>query len=227
MGLAILFEDREEAGRRLAEAYPGPADDPVVLGIARGGIPVGYSLAVALGGTLDVVTARKLPIPWNPEAGFGAVAPDGSVFLNRDMVLRLGLGETEIGEIAQEVLQEVRRREEAYRGKRPFPSLEGREVILTDDGLATGYTMLAAISMARKRRPRLLAVAVPVSPEDTARMIESRVDLFLCLHRSRRYPFAVAEFYRDFRDLTDEEVRDYLERSRGGSDGVPRGSGSG
>jgi putative phosphoribosyl transferase len=184
----------------------------VVLGIARGGIPVGYSLAKSLGGILDVVTARKLPIPWNPEAGFGAVAPDGTIFLNRDMVRRLGLGEVEIGEVAREVLAEVRRREEVYRGKKPFPALEGREVILTDDGLATGYTMLAAIAMVRKRGPGFMAVAVPVSPEETARMIEPLVDLFLCLHRSRRYPFAVASFYRDFRDLTDEEVRGYLER---------------
>lgn len=184
----------------------------MVLGIARGGIPVGYSLAKFLGGILDVVTARKLPIPWNPEAGFGAVAPDGTIFLNRDMVRRLGLGEVEIGEVAREVLAEVRRREEVYRGKKPFPALEGREVILTDDGLATGYTMLAAIAMVRKRGPGFMAVAVPVSPEETARMIEPLVDLFLCLHRSRRYPFAVASFYRDFRDLTDEEVRGYLER---------------
>jgi putative phosphoribosyl transferase len=184
----------------------------VVLGIARGGIPVGYSLAKSLGGILDVVTARKLPIPWNPEAGFGAVAPDGTIFLNRDMVSRLGLGEVEIGEVSREVLAEVRRREEVYRGKKPFPALEGREVILTDDGLATGYTMLAAIAMVRKRGPGFMAVAVPVSPEETARMIEPLVDLFLCLHRSRRYPFAVASFYRDFRDLTDEEVRGYLER---------------
>lgn len=184
----------------------------MVLGIARGGIPVGYSLAKSLGGILDVVTARKLPIPWNPEAGFGAVAPDGTIFLNRDMVRRLGLGEVEIGEVAREVLAEVRRREEVYRGKKPFPALEGREVILTDDGLATGYTMLAAIAMVRKRGPGFMAVAVPVSPEETARMIEPLVDLFLCLHRSRRYPFAVASFYRDFRDLTDEEVRGYLER---------------
>ena len=184
----------------------------MVLGIARGGIPVGYSLAKSLGGILDVVTARKLPIPWNPEAGFGAVAPDGTIFLNRDMVRRLGLGEVEIGEVAREVLAEVRRREEVYRGKRPFPALEGREVILTDDGLATGYTMLAAIAMVRKRGPGFMAVAVPVSPEETARMIEPLVNLFLCLHRSRHYPFAVASFYRDFRDLTDEEVRGYLER---------------
>ncbi len=208
--MPVLFRDREEAGERLAEVYTGPAEGPVVLGIARGGVPVGYRMALALGGTLDVVTARKLPVPGNPEAGFGAVAPDGSLFLNREMVARLGLREKEIEEVSGRVLAEVKRREAVYRGGRPLPELEGKEVILTDDGLATGYTMLAAISMVKRRKPRFLAVAVPVSPEDTVRRIEPLVDLFVCLHRSRQYPFAVASFYRDFRDLTDEEVREYL-----------------
>lgn len=214
MAVPFLFWDREEAGERLAEVYTGPAEGPVVLGIARGGVPVGYRMALALGGTLDVVTARKLPVPGNPEAGFGAVAPDGSLFLNREMVERLGLGEKEIEEVALRVLAEVKRREAVYRGGRPFPELGGKEVILTDDGLATGYTMLAAIAMAEKQKPRFLAVAVPVSPEETARRIEPLVDLFVCLHRSRRYPFAVASFYRDFRDLTDDEVVRYLEHFR-------------
>ncbi len=208
--MPVLFVDREDAGRKLAESYRGPAEEPVVLGIPRGGIPVGFRLAEALGGTLDVLVARKLPIPHNPEAGFGAVAPDGSLYLNEEMLHHLRLPEEQVRSIASRVLVEVRRRVRVYRGERPFPELRGKNVILTDDGLATGYTMIAAVEMVRKMNPAAVIVAVPVSPENTARRIRPLVDHFHCLHVSDRYPFAVADFYLDFHDLTDEEVLAYL-----------------
>lgn len=209
-----LFKDREDAGRRLAGAYSGPRDNIVVLGIARGGIPVGYQMALGLDAVLDVVTARKLPIPWSPEAGFGAIAPDGSIVLNPEMTPKLGLSHEEIDSIAQKVLAEVTRREEVYRGGEPPAETEGRNVILADDGLATGYTMIASIEMARKRKAASITVAVPVSPTDTARNVEPMVDNLLYLHLSSKYPFAVASFYEDFHDVRDEEALEYLEMAR-------------
>jgi len=206
-----LFKDRLDAGRHLARSYAGPRDRAIVLGIPRGGIPVGYPLARTIEGRLDTIVVRKLPIPYNPEAGFGAVAPDGSLVLNQDMLSRLNLAPDTIEKIASEVLEEVRRRERVYRGERPFPDLKDLNVILTDDGLATGYTMIAAVKMVREKDPESVTVAVPVSPIDTARRIEPLVDNFHCLHVSHHYPFAVAGFYQDFHDLSDEEVQRFLE----------------
>ncbi|MBN2025703.1 MAG: phosphoribosyltransferase [Actinobacteria bacterium] len=211
-----LYKDRDDAGRKLAGSYRGPQNDVVVLGIPRGGVPVGYHLAAATGGGLDVVVVRKLPIPSNPEAGFGAVAPDGSIVLNDEMMMRIRLPQEEIEDIAAEVLREVNRRERVYRGERPFPELAGRDVVITDDGLATGYTMIAAIRMARSQRPASVSAAVPVSPSDTADRVRPLVDHFHCLQVSRGYPFAVAGFYRDFHDMSDEEVIAYLDNARSG-----------
>jgi len=207
----VLFDHREEAGRRLAESYQGPRQDVIVLGIARGGLPVGFPLAQSIGGRLDVIVVRKLPIPHNPEAGFGAIAPDGSLVINEEMMRSLRLPEKQIADIASDVLKEVKRREAAYRGERPFPELNGKNVVLTDDGLATGYTMIAAIKMARKLGAAQVVVAVPVSPADTADRIRPLADCFHCLYFSTHYPFAVASFYHDFHDMTDEEVLKYLE----------------
>jgi len=210
----MLFRDRIDAGNRLAEAYEGPRDNAVVLGIARGGVPVGYPMALALEATLDVITVRKLPIPWSPEAGFGAIAPDGSTVLNPDMTPSLGLSREEIDSIAGKVHAEVERRERVYRGGRPPVELTGKNVVIADDGLATGYTMIASIEMARKQKAATVNVAVPVGPEDTARKVKALTDNFLCLHTSRTYSFAVASFYVDFHDMRDEEVLEYMEKAR-------------
>jgi putative phosphoribosyl transferase len=217
-----LFTDREDAGRKLADLIKMPTGEAVVLGIARGGIPVGYPIAMNLNARLDVVTARKLPIPWSPEMGFGAIAPDGSTVLNEELMPRLGLSREEISSISEQVLAEVRRREEIYRGGRPAAAIKGRNVILTDDGLATGFTMIAAVEMAKKQKADSITVAVPVSPEDTAGRIESMVDSLVCIHIARTYSFAVASFYRDFHDMADGEVLDYLEKAAGRSSSAKR-----
>jgi putative phosphoribosyl transferase len=211
----VLFADREDAGRKIAGAYDGPEEDLVVLGVARGGVPVGFPVALEYGGPLDVVTVRKLPIPWSPEMGFGAVAPDGSRVLNKDLLPSLRLSDEEIRSVSEKVLSEVERRQRVYRGGRGLSELEGKNVLLADDGLATGYTMIAAIEMARRKGAASVNVAVPVSPADTARRIEPLVDGLLVLHVQRAGPFAVASFYRDFHDMDDDEVLDYLKRARG------------
>lgn len=211
----VRFRDRTEAGRQLAArllSYRGR--DALVLGIARGGVVVGAPIAEALQAELDVIAPRKLPIPFNPEAGFGAITEDGTIHLNPTLVRALGLTEHEIQEIAADVLAEVRRRVARYRGDRPPPMVKDRTVILVDDGLATGYTMLAAIQSVRKGAPARLVVAVPVSPISTLRAIEPHADELICLIAQETEVFAVANFYDDFRDLQDEEVIALLEQAR-------------
>ena len=202
-----LFRSRTDAGRRLAERlldYAG--QDAVVLAIPRGGVPVGAEVAKRLNARLDVIIPRKIPIPWNPEAGFGAITSDGTMVLNQRMVANLGLSKEEIQTIADEIREEINRRTREYRDDRPPPDVKGKTVILVDDGLASGYTMLAAIEFIRKQEPAGVIVAVPVASSGAARLISPRVDSLVTLITSERLPFAVAEFYREWRDLTDEEV---------------------
>ncbi|MHB8781051.1 MAG: phosphoribosyltransferase [Candidatus Geothermincolia bacterium] len=212
--MAERYRDREHAGSVLAELYRGPTEELLILGIPRGGLAVGWSLSRMLRAELDAIVTRKLPIPLNPESGFGAIAPDGSLSLNPEMLRAARLTDDEVHAIAAEVLAEIKRREDVYRGSRPFPQLDGRNVLLTDDGLATGYTMLAAIDMVLKMQPAWLSVAVPCSPSDTADLIRDKVDELLCPIESEYGAFAVAMFYEDFHEMSDDEVIGYLEASR-------------
>lgn len=208
----MVFTDRQEAGRKLAERLSSYREqDCLVLAIPRGGVLVGYEVARALDCPLEVIVPRKLPIPWSPEAGFGAVMPDGTRVLNERMVADLGLTQVQIDGIVTRVLAEVRRRETLYRGLRPEPDLTGKVVILTDDGLATGYTMLAAVQAARKSSPKEIVVAVPVSPRGTAREVSRVADKLVALHLSDALFFAVAAFYYNFHDVPDAEVKQYLD----------------
>jgi len=208
-----LFEDRREAGRRLAERLLVYRHNAIVLAIPRGGIPIGYEVARRLGVPLDLIVPRKLPIPSDPEAGFGAVAPDGTVVLNEMLVALLGLSTEEIERIVEEVLREVRRRIREYRGDRPFPDLSGKNVIVVDDGLASGYTMIAAVRAIKKVRPRRVIVAVPCSPRTSVERLEKEADEVVCLAVQPSGPFAVASYYEHFPDLSDEEVKNLLSQA--------------
>lgn len=210
----LRFIDREAAGRELARRYEGRRQDLLILGIPRGGLAVGMALAQALDAELDVIVTRKLPVPWSPELGFGAIAPDGSISLNPEVLDVVGLRDDDIGEIASEVLEEVKRREQVYRGERPFPGVARRNVVIVDDGLATGYTMIAAINMLRNMELAWLGVAIPVGPADTVETIRRMTDYLLCPIIAGGAPFAVASYYEDFHDMNDAEVIDYLERAR-------------
>lgn len=208
------FDDREAAGRALARLLaPAPDPDALVLALPRGGVPVAAQVAAALGCPLAPVHARKLPIPAAPEMGFGAVTLDGTVVLNRPVMRLFGVDDRTAGTIAAEVRGEVARRSLVYGGDDETADPEGRRVILIDDGLATGYTMLAAAGMALKRRPALLLVAVPCAAADAVMRVAEGCDELYCLFEQHAPPFAVASYYRSFPDLTDAEVIRYLGRA--------------
>ena len=204
------FRDRRDAGRHLAERlaiYDGGA---IVLAIPRGGVPVGYEISRKIGAPMDLIIPRKLPIPSEPEAGFGAVAPDGTVVLNEGMVRYLGLSQKEIDQISMSVLSEVRRRVREYRGERPLPDLKNKTVIVVDDGLASGYTMIAAVRAIKKSRPKKVIVAVPCSPASSVERLKQEADEVVCLFEQQHGSFAVASYYENFPDLTDDEVKSLI-----------------
>jgi putative phosphoribosyl transferase len=208
-----MYKDRIQAGHALAGLLARyEAQSAVVLAIPRGGVEVAFPIAVRLRAPMDLVVPRKLPIPTNIEAGFGAITADGSKFLNEDLISYVGLTDAEIEEIAARVLEEVKRRERTYRGDKSFPELANRTAIVVDDGLATGYTALAAIAYVRKRQPKRVILAVPVASKDAEMLVKSQVDEYICPLTSNRPWFAVANFYERFSDLTDEEVLTCLKK---------------
>ncbi|MEJ2183136.1 MAG: phosphoribosyltransferase family protein [Nitrospirota bacterium] len=211
----FIFRDRVDAGRRLAEFLRAEArGDELVLGIPAGGVPVGYALMKGLGLAFDLLVVRKLRIPGNPEAGFGALAPDGRMVLNDTLLRGLGLGREDIEREAERTRKVMEHRNETYRHGRPFPDVRGRRVIVTDDGLASGYTMLAALGFLGRRGAGSLVVAVPTASLRTVRTVQREADLVACLNVRSGFPFAVAEAYMHWHDLTDEEVMDIVDRSR-------------
>ena len=203
-----LFETRVDAGRQLADEVMrlGIREPALVLAIPRGGVPVGLPIALALGAPLDVIIPRKIPIPWDPEAGLGAVTAEGTIVLNEELVPLLGLSQQEIERLARAVQEEIQRRTRVYRGDRPPPDVAGKAVLLTDDGLASGLTMIAAIRSVRKGGPARVIVAVPAAPRSSLRRVEPEADEVICLVEQERGPFAVASYYREFPELSDEEV---------------------
>jgi putative phosphoribosyl transferase len=210
-----FFEDRRAAGRSLASVLSGryAGADGIALAIPRGGLPVAFQVAQTLKIPLDVIVPRKIPIPWEPEAGFGAVTADGTLLLNEPLVAQLGLTEVQVRQLAAQVQEEVRRRLKVYRGNRPVPDVRGKTAFLIDDGLASGFTMLTAVRSVQREEPGEIVVAVPVSPRRSVKLVEPEVDDLVCLIMQERAPFAVASFYRSFPDLSDEQVIAYLRGS--------------
>ncbi len=206
-----IFENRHDAGRQLAAQLRGYADQSVaVLAIPNGGVPVALEVAGALKADLDLIISRKIPIPLSPEAGFGAVADDGTIILNEEAVKRIGLSRQQIEYEASKVRVEIKRRSMLYRGERPLVRLGDRTVIIVDDGLASGYTMMAAAESVRHRRPREIVVAVPCASALAVKQLEKVADRVITCATSFIPRFAVAEFYHHWYDLTDDEVVRYL-----------------
>jgi len=208
----VRFRDRAEAGRRLAAELGAYADRPdvLVLALPRGGVPVAAEIARALDAPLDLMLVRKLGVPGHEELALGAVATGGVRVLNEDVVGALGLDEELIDEVARRELAELERRQRAYRGERPTPTLEGRRLILVDDGLATGATMRAAVEAARDLGPTEIVVAVPVAPPDTCRLLEEVADDVVCVESPEPF-LAIGVWYERFPQVGDEEVRALLD----------------
>lgn len=209
----MLYADRRHAGRVLAQAAAeaGYAHQPtlLVLALPRGGVPVAAEVAKALRAPLDVLVVRKLGVPGHEEAAMGAIASGGLRWLNTSLVRRLGLSQDEVDAITQRELRELHEREQKYRGSRPRTELAGATVLLVDDGLATGSTMRVAVEAVRRQKPARVVVAVPVAPSDTVRALEKLADEVIC--PATPEPFqAVGQWYEDFTQVSDEEVRSLL-----------------
>ena len=212
-----VFKDRKEAGVFLAKTLSGYRGvDGLVLGIPSGGVPVAAEIAEYIGLTLDFMIVRKLQIPYNPEAGFGAVGPDGEVSLNADLVSRLGITEKEEKRQIQKTKDIIKVRNELFREGLPFPSLRDKVVIIVDDGLASGYTMLSAVRFIKSHRPNKVVVAVPTAPKRTVDLILPHVDELVCLNVRSGLVFAVADAYENWYDLEEEEVIAILKSLRRG-----------
>lgn len=207
-----IFRDRRDGGRRLAERLSEYKDrsDVVVLGLARGGLPVALEVAKALNAPLDVFVVRKLGVPGHRELAMGAIASGGVRVMNDSIVRSLSISSAEVNSIADQEQRELERREREYRGDKERLDVAGRTVILVDDGLATGASMRAAVSALRKQHPDKIVVAVPTGARITCQEFETQVDELLCLTTPDPF-FAVGAWYEDFSQTTDEEVRRLLE----------------
>jgi putative phosphoribosyl transferase len=207
-----VYEDRRTAGRALVpELQRCDLPRPIILGLPRGGVPLAYEIAVALHAPLDTIVVRKLGVPSQPELAFGAIASGGVRVINDDVVRSVfGLDEDLIEQIAGREMKELRRREQAYRLDRPYPQLGGMDVVLVDDGLATGATMRAAAEAVKTRSPASVIVAVPVGSSSAVARVAAVVDRVICLESPPSF-YAVGQFYADFRQTSDDEVRELLQ----------------
>jgi putative phosphoribosyl transferase len=209
----MRFADRASAGellgRRLVAMHlPGPH---LVLALPRGGVPVGAGVASALGAPLDVLVVRKLGFPGQPELAAGAIASGGITVLNQELLDETRLAPHHLRHVLEAEQRELERRERLYRGDRPFPPMEGRTVILVDDGLATGATMRAAVDAVRTRAPGMVVVAVPVAPWDTLRRLEDSADRVVALLAPDDF-MAIGQWYDRFDQVGDDEVRRHMAR---------------
>ncbi len=210
----MRFKNRHEAGRILAGQLSAYANRPdtLVLGLPRGGVPVAYEVATALGAPLDVFEVRKLGVPGQEELAMGAIATGGVRALNRDVIGYLGIPDEVIDEISERERRELERREQLYRDDRPPLSARDRVAILVDDGLATGSTMRAAARALRQQLPAAVVVAVPVAAKQTCYEFRDEVDEVICGFTPDPF-FAVGLWYEDFSQTTDDEVRELLARA--------------
>jgi predicted phosphoribosyltransferase len=205
------FANRREAGELLSLRLASYKDDPdvLVLALPRGGVPVGYEVARALGAPLDVVVVRKLGLPGSPEVAFGAIASGDVRVLSEHVVWTAELTPADVDAVAAAERQELERRERVYRGERAPPDLSGRTAVLVDDGLATGATMWAAVAAARRLRAGRVVVAVPVASAEALLALSAAADEVVCLMAPEHFQ-AVGQWYEDFSQVGDEEVRDLL-----------------
>ena len=212
-----VFRDRFQAGKLLADElreYAGNGN-VIVLAVPAGGVPVGYMVAKELAVPMDVMVVRKVQIPWNTEAGFGAITWDGKIVLNEGLVEQLDLTEEEMETSILRTKRNIQERLRKFRGDKPMPDLKDKVVVLVDDGLASGFTMLAAARSVRERAPKKIIVAVPTASLGAIELLAPEVDEIVCLNIRSGPSFAVANAYVNWYDLTDEEVLKILLESIG------------
>jgi putative phosphoribosyl transferase len=203
----FVFQDRADAGRRLSDFLSDYKDsNSIVLAIPAGGVAVGKEIRDALSLQLDLLIVRKIQVPWNPEAGFGAINLDGYVVFNEEILRHLDLPESVINSQIEKTKETLKKRNELFRKRKVFPFLENKTAILVDDGLASGYTMIAGIEYVKKHNPLKIVIAVPTGSYRTVRKIAPLIDILYCLNIREGYPYAVAEAFRNWYDLSDEEV---------------------
>jgi putative phosphoribosyl transferase len=210
----MSFYDRTDAGRRLAgELQRFKGEDVVVFALPRGGAPVAEPIANSLNAPLDLVLVRKIGVPFQPELAMGAVADGGNpvVVRNDDVIAMADISDNEFQQACARELDEIERRRQLYLGNRARPEAKGHVAIVVDDGVATGATTRAALRAVRARGPKKLVLAVPVAPPDTLESLASEVDEIICLETHRAFG-AIGFFYRDFRQISDDEVIDILDR---------------
>ena len=210
-----IFENRYDAGRRLAEQLAGYADKSVVvLGIPNGGVAVALSVALALNADLDLVISRKIPLPLRPEGGFGSITDDGTTILNDEVVKNTGLSQQQINYQVGKVRSDIRNRSLLYHRDRPPLALSGRTLIIVDDGLASGYTMRAAVESVRHRKPEKVVAAVPVGPGHVVNELKGIADEVVTCAVGTGPKFYVSDYYRFWHDITDGEVLHCLKEWR-------------
>jgi len=210
----MSFENRVDAGKRLASRLDTYAkrQDVIVLGIPRGGVPVAFEVASVLRAPLDVFLSRKLGVPGREESAFGAIASGGVRVLDRELIDAVGITHAAVERITANVRKELERREKLYRGGRQPLVVQGKTVILVDDGIATGSSMRAAIEALRQMKPARVVVAVPVAPLHTCKQLRSKVDDLVCPYQPETF-YAIGQFYEDFSQVNDEEVTELLQRA--------------
>jgi len=210
-----IFDNRQDAGRQLAEKLSDYKGQPViVLAIPNGGVPVALEVALVLEVELTLVISRKIPLPLSPEGGFGAIADDGTIILNEEVVKRTGLSQQQISYQVSKVRANIKQRSMLYQGDQPVPSVNGKTAIIIDDGLASGFTMMVAVESVRRRRPKEIVVATPVAPASAVKQIERVADKVVTCLTGYMPKFYVSDFYRYWHDPSDEEVIQCLKEWR-------------
>ncbi len=209
----MIFKNRAQAGKMLAEKLLKYKDDPtaIILALPRGGIEIGYEVAKDLNLPLDIIVSRKIPDPVNSELAIGAITPDGQIILDKIIIKRYKIPQSFIDLQIKKEQEEAQRRLELYRKNKDQLNLKNKIAILVDDGIATGYTMKAAIKSAKKLGAQKIVVAIPVMPKEDIGKIKKDVDELICLHKAETF-LGVGAFYQNFPQLTDEEVVSTLQR---------------
>ncbi|MDG6923297.1 MAG: phosphoribosyltransferase [Nitrososphaerota archaeon] len=209
----MIFRDRKDSGMRLAQALKElKGKNPIILAIPRGGVPVAKEIADFLDCEMDLIITRKVGAPGNPEFAIGSVTQDGELITDREFATSYGVGESYILEESKRQAKLIKDRLKKFRGDKPYPSLENRIVVIVDDGIATGYTIRAAVQSIKRKNPALLIIAVPVAPRETIEELQSEVDRVVCLSTPEIF-YAIGEFYENFEQVEDEEVVKILKAS--------------